>query len=203
MTWARTHLLKAWWSVASFQLNDCLPYSKSRFMSVQRRAESKPNQLKILQLHDLLSWMQATKGFAQEAKKNWMKDSLSWVRVEWKTAQGNGLRKPHQPPGEERRGARAYRERPANTSQLPVDSENVHDVEEQNHNQVAHGDNLKEAVCTVICPWRIIYADESNQQRDLEDKRHIQGVHFAARRVVEMILSTTKWHLETKDKYLM
>lgn len=68
----------------------------------------------------------------------------------------------HQPPGEER--SQAYREWPANTSQLPVDSENVHDVEEQNHNQVAHGDNLKEAVCTVICPCRIIYTDESNQQ---------------------------------------
>lgn len=104
---------------------------------------------------------------------------------------------------QERRGSQAYREWPANTSQLPVDSENVHDVEEQNHNQVAHGDNLKEAVCTVICPLRIVYADESNQQWDLEDKRHIQGVHYGAQRVVEMILSTAKWHLETKDKYLM
>lgn len=53
---------------------------------------------------------------------------------------------------------------PANASELPVDSENVDNVEEQNHNQVAHGDNLKVAVCTVIRPWRIIYTDESNQQ---------------------------------------
>lgn len=137
--------------------------------------------------------MQATKGFAYKAKKNWVKDSLSWVRQH----KGMGWESPINP--QERRGSQAYRERPANTSQLPVDSENVHDVEEQNHHQVAHGDNLKEAVGTVICPWRIIDADESNQQWDLEDKRHIQGVW----RVVEMILSTTKWHLETKDKYLM
>lgn len=126
--------------------------------------------------------------------------------TEWKTAylcetaQGNGLRKGDTSP-QERRGTQAYREWPANTSQLPVAPENVHDVEEQNHNQVAHGDNLEEAVSTVICPWRIIDTDESNQQRDLEDKRHVQGFHCGAQGVVEMILSTTKWHLE--DKYLM
>lgn len=104
---------------------------------------------------------------------------------------------------QERRGTQAYREWPANTSQLPVDSEDVHDVEEQNHDQVAHGDDLKEAVCTVICPWGIIYADESNQQWDLGDKKHIEGFHYGAQRVMEMILSTTKWHLETGDKHLM
>lgn len=68
-----------------------------------------------------------------------------------------------------------YRKWPANTSEHPVDSEDVDDVEEQNHNQVAHGDNLKVAVCTVIRPLRIIYTDESNQQRDLKDKKHIKG----------------------------
>jgi len=65
---------------------------------------------------------------------------------------------------QERQGTLTYRKWPANTSELPVDSENVDHVEEQNHNQVTHGDNLKIAVCTVIRPWRIIYTDESNQQ---------------------------------------
>lgn len=68
-----------------------------------------------------------------------------------------------------------YRKWPANTSERPVDSENVDYVEEQNHNQVAHCNNLKVAVCAVICPLRIIYTDESNQQWDLKDKRHIRG----------------------------
>lgn len=57
-----------------------------------------------------------------------------------------------------------YRKWPADTSECPVDSQNVDNVEEQNHNEVAHGNNLKVAVCTVICPLRIIYTDESNQQ---------------------------------------
>lgn len=59
---------------------------------------------------------------------------------------------------------RAYRQRPANAREFPVDSENVNDVEEQNHNQVAHGDDLEVAVRVVIRPRRIIYTDESNQQ---------------------------------------
>lgn len=68
-----------------------------------------------------------------------------------------------------------YRKGPADTSEHPVDSENVDDVEEQNHNQVAHGDDLEVAVCTVIRPLRIVYTDECNQQRDLKDKKHVKG----------------------------
>lgn len=104
---------------------------------------------------------------------------------------------------QERQGTQTYGKRPANASKLPVDPENVDNVEEQNHNQVAHGDNLKVAVCTVICPWRTIYTDESNQQWDLKEKRHIKDFYNDAQRAVEIILNTTKWHLETEDKYLV
>lgn len=58
----------------------------------------------------------------------------------------------------------AYRKWPANASELPVDSEDMDNVEEQNHNQVTHGHNLKVAVHAVICPWRIIHTDKSNHQ---------------------------------------
>lgn len=97
----------------------------------------------------------------------------------------------------------AYRKWPANASELPVDSEDMDNVEEQNHNQVTHGHNLKVAVCAVICPWRIIHTDKSNHQWDLKDKMHIKIFTMVPQRATEMILSATKWHLEREDKYLM
>lgn len=160
MTWAKAHLLKAWWPVASFQLS----------------------LNKIVAFHIVNPDLCLCKGGQNQIQISWKSYSyrICWTeykqqkdlhrrqkRIEWKTAylcetaQGNGLRKGDTNPPE-RRGAQTYRQWPANTSQLPVHSENVHDVEEQNHNQVAHGDNLEEAVGTVICPWRTIYADECN-----------------------------------------
>lgn len=66
-------------------------------------------------------------------------------------------------------GARppSYRQRPADAGEHSVEAEEVDQVKDQDHYQVAHGDNFKEAVGAIVNGKGASHADEGNQQGDL------------------------------------
>lgn len=66
-------------------------------------------------------------------------------------------------------GARSpsYRQGPADAGQHTVEAEEVDQVKDENHYQVADGDDFKEAVGAIVNPRGASHTDEGDQQGDL------------------------------------
>lgn len=61
----------------------------------------------------------------------------------------------------------SYRQGPADAGEHTVEAEEVHQVKDEDHYQVAHGDDFEEAVGTIVDRNGASYTDEGNQQGDL------------------------------------
>lgn len=66
-------------------------------------------------------------------------------------------------------GARpsSYRQGPADAGEHTVEAEEVDQVKDEDHNQVAHGDDFEEAVGAIVDRKGASHTDEGNQQGDL------------------------------------
>lgn len=61
----------------------------------------------------------------------------------------------------------SYRQGPADAGEHTVEAEEVDQVKDEDHYQVADGDYFKEAVGAIVLKIGTLHADEGNQQGDL------------------------------------
>lgn len=64
-------------------------------------------------------------------------------------------------------GPPSYRQGPANAGEHTVEAEEVDQVEDEDHYQVAHSDYFEEAVGAIVDRKGTSHTDEGNQQGDL------------------------------------
>lgn len=72
----------------------------------------------------------------------------------------------------------SYRQGPADAGEHTVETEEVDQVKDEDHYQVAHGDHFEEAVGAIVDRKGAPHADEGDQQGDLWQRRGRGYTHF-------------------------